>query len=138
MLRRAVAADYAGMHRVRVAVKENRLSSPDRITQADYIDAMEASGRSWIIESDGEIIAFASAMHTGNVWALFVHPDHAGRGHGKALHNIMIAWCRSRGLSRLWLSTAPDTRAERFYIAQGWRRSGTMEGEDIRLERDVS
>ena len=51
MLRRAVAADYAGMHRVRVAVKENRLSSPDRITQADYIDAMEASGRSWIIES---------------------------------------------------------------------------------------
>ena len=59
-------------------------------------------------QGDGEIIAFASAMHTGNVWALFVHPDHAGRGHGKALHNIMIAWCRSRGLSRLWLSTAPE------------------------------
>ena len=136
MLRQAVPTDYAGMHRVRLAVRENTLSSPGRITEAEYLDAMDRSGRSWVVEADGEIVAFASGLFTGNIWALFVHPDFEGRGYGKALHAAMVCWLWSRGLPRLWLTTGPGTRAERFYISQGWRSCGIVDGGDLRLELD--
>ena len=122
------------MHRVRLAVHENRLSDPARITEADYIAAMEDLGRTWVIEAGGEVVAFASGYSAGSVWALFVHPDHEGRGHGRALHATMIDWLWSLGHSRLWLTTSPGTRAERFYLAQGWQPRGTVSGGEIRLE----
>ena len=107
MLRLANRADIPGMHRVRLAVRENRLSDPARITEADYIAAMEDLGRTWVIEAGGEVVAFASGYATGSVWALFVHPDHEGRGYGKALHATMIDWLWSLGHARLWLTTSP-------------------------------
>jgi RimJ/RimL family protein N-acetyltransferase len=39
----------------------------------------------------------------------------------------MVAWLFAQGLERLWLSTDPGTRAQRFYEAAGWRFSGTVE-----------
>jgi len=48
----ATQADIAGMHRVRAAV----------------------------VEPDGGIVAFAAGYRSGNIRALFVHPDHEGRG----------------------------------------------------------
>ncbi len=122
------------MQRVRLAVRENILSDPGRITVADYAAALEDSGRTWVIELDGEIAAFATGYKTGNIWALFVHPDHEGRGYGKALHSTMIAWLWSLGLSRLWLTTAPGSRAERFYVSQGWVPCGIVPGGELRLE----
>lgn len=64
MLKQAVPSDYPGMHRVRLAVRENTLSSPGRVTEADYLDAMGRLGRSWVVEEG---------------WALVVHQDHEGR-----------------------------------------------------------
>ena len=61
---------------------------------------------------------------TGNIWALFVDPEHEGRGHGRALHDAMVEWLFARGLAHLWLGTEPGTRAERFYRAAGWRCTG--------------
>ncbi len=43
-LRQATRADIPGMHRVRLAVRENRLTSA-AITEADYIPAIEVTGR---------------------------------------------------------------------------------------------
>jgi GNAT superfamily N-acetyltransferase len=122
------------MQRVRLAVRENTLSDPSRITVADYIAALEDLGRTWVVESDGEIVAFATGYKAGSIWALFVHPDHEGRGYGKALHSTMVNWLWSLGLSRLWLTTAPGSRAERFYISQGWQPCGIVSGGDLRLE----
>ena len=122
------------MQHLRLAVRENILSDPTRITVADYIAALEDLGRTWVVESDGEIVAFATGYKAGSIWALFVHPDHEGRGHGKALHSTMVNWLWSLGLSRLWLTTAPGSRAERFYIAQGWQPCGIVSGRELRLE----
>ena len=122
------------MQRVRLAVRENTLSDPTRITEADYIAAQETLGRTWVVEADGEIVAFATGYEAGSVWALFVHPDHEGRGYGKALHAAMVNWLWSLGHTRLWLTTGPGTRAERFYLAQGWQPRGTVSGGEIRLE----
>jgi GNAT superfamily N-acetyltransferase len=122
------------MQRVRLAVRENILSDPNRITVGDYLAALEELGRTWVVESHGEIVAFATGYKAGSIWALFVHPDHEGRGYGKALHSTMVNWLWSLGLSRLWLTTAPGSRAERFYIAQGWQPCGIVSGGDLRLE----
>jgi GNAT superfamily N-acetyltransferase len=135
-LRRATAADIPAMHRVRLAVRENRLSDPARITEADYLAALDELGCTWVVEVDGAIVAFAAGYRSGNVWALFVHPDHEGRGHGKALHAALLEWFAAQGIARPWLTTAPGTRAERFYLAQGWRSCGIVPGGERRLERD--
>ena len=112
------------MHRVRMAVRENVLRSTV-ITEAHYIPAIETSGRGWVVEADGKIVGFAIGnADTGNIWALFVDPEHEGRGHGRALHDAMVEWLFSRGHRHLWLGTDPDTRAERFYRAACWRCTG--------------
>lgn len=112
------------MHRVRLAVRENVLRSTV-ITEEHYVPAIEATGRGWVVEVDARIVGFAIGnADTGNIWALFVDPEHEGRGHGRALHDAMVEWLFSRGLRHLWLGTDPDTRAERFYRAAGWRFTG--------------
>jgi GNAT superfamily N-acetyltransferase len=123
-LRQARREDIAAMHRVRMAVRENRLRT-SVVTEEHYIPAIETVGRGWVVEVDGMIVGFAIGNgETGNIWALFVDPEHEGRGHGRALHDVMVEWLFSRGLKHLWLGTDPDTSAERFYRAAGWRYTG--------------
>jgi GNAT superfamily N-acetyltransferase len=124
ILRQAQRGDIAAMHRVRMAVRENVLRS-NVITEEHYLPAIEATGRGWVVEVDGRVVGFAIGdADTGNIWALFVDPEHEGRGHGRALHDAMVEWLFSRGLAHLWLGTDPETRAERFYRAAGWRSTG--------------
>lgn len=126
--------DVAAMHRVRMAVRENRLQSIV-LTDDDYIRAIEAPGRGWIVEADGDVVAFAIGDgSTGNIWALFVHPDHEGRGYGRTLHDMMVDWLWEQGLERLWLTTQPGTRAERFYLDAGWQRRGMTTSGEVRFE----
>ena len=122
------------MQRVRLAVRENALSDPTRITESHYIAALETLGRTWVVETDGEIAGFAAAYKAGSVWALFVHPEHEGRGHGRALHSAMVNWLWSLGHTRLWLTTDKGTRAERFYVSHGWQPCGTCSSGELRLE----
>jgi GNAT superfamily N-acetyltransferase len=114
------------MHRVRIAVRENRLAS-SVITEEHYLPAIETTGRGWVIELDGTVVAFAVGNEqTGNIWALFVHPEHERRGYGRRLHEVMVSWLFSRGLAKLWLSTDPGTRAQRFYEAADWQFKGNL------------
>jgi GNAT superfamily N-acetyltransferase len=134
MLRQANALDIPKMQSIRRAVRENTLLDPARISEADYLAALDALGRTWVVETDAGIVAFATAYRDGSVWALFVHPDHEGRGHGKALHASVLAWLWSLGHARIWLTTAPGTRAEHFYWRQGWQPCGIETNGDLRLE----
>jgi len=134
VLRQATRDDIPAMHRVRLAVRENRLTSSD-IREAHYLPAIEETGRGWVVEVDGAIVAFAIGNEqTGNIWALFVGPDHERRGYGRRLHDVMVAWLFSRGLETLWLTTGPNTRAQGFYEAAGWQRTGMVTGGDVRYE----
>lgn len=125
--------DIACMHRVRLAVRENRLSHPGRVTLDDYLPAITSLGRGWVAVSDGQVAAFAVGYRSGNIWALFVEPDHEGRGHGKALHDVMVSWLWDEGLEEIWLTTGPGTRAEVFYRKHGWEESGMVDGQ-LRLQ----
>jgi GNAT superfamily N-acetyltransferase len=134
VLRQATRDDIPAMHRVRLAVRENRLTS-SAIREAHYLPAIEVTGRGWVVEVDGAIVAFAIGnAQTGNIWALFVDPDHERRGYGRRLHDVMVAWLFSRGLETLWLTTGPNTRAQGFYEAAGWQRTGMVTGGDVRYE----
>ena len=120
LMRQARRADIPGMHRVRKAVRENRLTS-SVIREEHYVPEIEVTGRGWVIEDEGEIVAFGIGNRdTQSIWALFVDPDHEGKGYGRRLHDAMVDWLFSQGLQRIWLCTEPGTRAQRFYEAAGW------------------
>ena len=121
--RRATVADIPAMSRIRLAVTENALSNPARITEAMYRDYLDARGRGWVAEEDGEIIGFSYADRTdSSIWALFVDPAREGRGAGKRLLRLAVDWLFELGNPEVRLGTAAHTRADRFYAAQGWTR----------------
>ena len=133
-MRRAVASDLPGIQRVRASVKENRLVSTI-ISDEDVRIAIEETGRGWVVEEDGDVVAFAIGNGiTGNIWALFVRPESEGRGYGRQLHDAMVNWLFAAGLDRLWLTTEPGTRAQRFYEAAGWQHVGTTQSGERRYE----
>ena len=129
-------ADIPAMHAVRLAVRENRLSDPARITEGSYIPYVEA-GSAWVARGAGRAVLGFTVADRSNagVWALFVHPDREGAGIGRALHDTLLGWARHEGLSGLWLTTAPGTRAERFYLGAGWRKAGVSPAGEVRFER---
>jgi GNAT superfamily N-acetyltransferase len=122
------------MRRIRMAVRENRLTS-GRITAQDYMRVLDL-GCGWVAEDNGQIVGFAIAnAANGNVWALFVDPAYEGQGHGRQLHDAMIDWMRSQPVERWWLTTEAGTRAERFYERAGWMRVGITDRGEVRFER---
>jgi GNAT superfamily N-acetyltransferase len=134
VLRQACRDDIAALHRVRMAVRENRLTSTV-LTEDDYVRALEPPCRTWLVASDGDVIAFAAANAAiGNIWALFVDPDHERLGYGRQLHDVMVAWLWEQGVTRAWLTTTAGTRAHRFYVAAGWTLTGPASGGEIRFE----
>lgn len=133
-IREAQASDAAAMHRVRMSVQENRLVSV-ALSEHDYVVAIAETGRGWVVESQGDIVAFAVGnSQSGSVWALFVEPSHERRGYGRQLHKVMVEWLWNQGHHRLWLTTEPGTRAERFYRDAGWEQVGAVPGGEVRFE----
>lgn len=130
VIRPATATDLPAMHDVRNRVRENRLSSPDRVSQAAYLSYVEA-GSIWVAETDTGVVGFAALDGVArSVWALFVDPDVERNGVGKALHQRMLDWAREQGFEQLSLRTEAGTRAAQFYRRAGWKQAGvTPDGE---------
>ncbi len=123
------------MHRVRLAVRENRLTS-SVISEDSYVPEIESTGRGWVGEVDGKIVGFAVGNRTkGSIWALFIDPDYEGRGLGRRLHDTIIDWLWSQGLKQLSLTTDRGTRAQHFYEAAGWLCSEQSKDGELRFER---
>jgi len=57
-----------------------------------------------------------------SIWALFVAPDKEGLGIARTLLALAVNWLFDRGYERVELTTGANTRADRFYAAQGWLR----------------
>ena len=144
--RRATVADIPEMRRIRLAVKENTLSNPARITEAMYRDYLDALGRGWVAldgEQDGAIIGFSYAARAdSSIWALFVDPECEARGAGKQLLRLAAAWLFEIGNPEVRLGTEAHTRADRFYAAQGWTRCEMKDDVEVwyrlrRVDRDA-
>lgn len=124
--RRATADDIPDMSRIRLAVNENRLRDPGRVTRQMYEDFLERDGCGWVAQIDGATVAFSYANRLdGSIWALFVDPAHEGQGLAKRLLDLATAWLFELGFARISLSTGFGTRAEAFYARQGWAREAS-------------
>lgn len=135
-LRPATGEDIAAMHRIRLAVRDNRLGDTSRVTPAHYRRYVAEPGVSWVAELEGRLAGFGIADRSSrSLWALFVDPEFEGRGLGRALlarlTECLFAW----GAGRINLSTEPGTRAERMYLAAGWVQVGTLPTGEVWLAR---
>ncbi|WP_349571100.1 GNAT family N-acetyltransferase [Azotobacter salinestris] len=85
------------MFEVRTSARENHLSleelaalgiTPDRLPEM-----LNGSGRGWVVNDDGSLVAFAMAdASKATVFAMFVHPRHEGRELGRLLMNEAEEW----------------------------------------------
>jgi len=136
----ATETDIPAMSRIRLAVTENALSNPARITTQMYEDYLEKLGRGWVAESSEGIVGFAYACRAdGSVWALFVQPGEEGRGAARGMMNLLTSWLFSIGHDSIRLGTEANTRADRFYQAQGWKRGAMIDSVEVEytLEREA-
>ena len=134
-IREATIADIHEIQYVRNAVRENRLSDPGMVTDNDVRHYIQNRGKGWVYIHRGKIVGFAIGDHQeANIWALFVLPEMEGKEIGKQLHDRMVHWMFENGLSTLWLSTDPGTRAEKFYRQAGWKEKGRTAQGEIRFE----
>ncbi len=136
VLRRATVADLPEITRIRTSVRENHLSVEDMAARGithETTAARMLSGElgSWVATIGNQIAAFAFADKTnGNLWALFTHPAHEGKGCGTILLAACETWLKDQGVETAVLDTAKDSKAVAFYGARGW----TIDGSD---EHDV-
>jgi len=134
-IREARPEDIVPIQFVRNAVRENRLSNPALVTDADCFAFMFERGKGWVCEVENRVTGFAIAdLKEKNIWALFVLPGFEGRGIGRALHDCMLNWYFSQTTDKVWLGTAPRTRAETFYRNAGWTEAGKHGKNEIRFE----
>lgn len=137
IFRETQISDIKQMQVVRHSVKENMLSDPALVPDSDVGDFITNRGKGWVCEIDGVVVGFAIAdLKEHNIWALFMHPDHEAKGIGKVLHRLMLDWYFSQTKEKVWLGTAPNSRAEKFYRMQGWKEVGVHGKGEIKFEMD--
>ena len=119
------------MQIVRNAVKENVLSDPALVPDADVEIYITKRGKGWVCIYEKQLIGFSIAdLQDDNIWALFVLPEFEGQGIGNRLHQLMLDWYFEQGKQEVWLSTEVNSRANRFYKLKGWLDAGlTSKGE---------
>ncbi len=135
LFREAGVTDIPQIQVVRNSVKENTLSNPTLVTDKDCENYLLHRGKGWVCEIDDRIVGFAIVdLLDHNVWALFVQPGFDKKGIGKKLHDDMLDWYFSQTDSTIWLSTAPNTRAEKFYRKAGWKEVGMYGKGEVKFE----
>lgn len=134
IIREARKEDIPQIQVVRNSVKENTLSDPALVTDADCEEFLFKRGKGWVCEIESRMVGFSIAdLKEHNIWALFLHPDFEKLGIGRRLHDIMLDWYFEQTTEKVWLGTAPGTRAAIFYQKSGWEETG-KHGKEIRFE----
>lgn len=95
----------------------------------------------WVAEDAGEIAGWCivgasrdsdQRAAPGELYGIYVHPDHWGRGPGQSLFDTGVANLRERfDEATLW-TLDRNARARRFYERNGWTFDGTTKSDDSR------
>lgn len=130
MIRTAGHDDIHRIVAIRASVRENQLSDPSMVTAADVAWFVE-HGPIHVWQDSKGVQGFAAGdPRDGSIWALFVDPAFEGQGIGQVLINAACDSLRQAGHRVATLRTGERTRAERFYVKNGW----TAQGLDARGE----
>lgn len=135
IIREAKIEDIKQIQIVRNLVTENTLSNPNLVTDKDCEEFITKRGKGWVCEIDKKVVGFAIAdLKEKNIWALFLNPKFEKKGIGQILHNTMLDWFFTQTTETVWLGTAFNTRAEKFYRKAGWTAVGTHGSKEIKFE----
>ena len=113
---------------------------------ARWIGAHQPRSAFLVAASRGTVLGFASvgpsrdpdARSAGELYSIYVDPDHWGSGHGRALIAEAEARLRSAGFAEATLWVLGDNpRARRFYEAAGWTLDGAIK-QDTHLGTEVT
>jgi GNAT superfamily N-acetyltransferase len=146
-IRDAMLDDLPAMRRIRLSVVENPITEEGLlslgITPESTTELLRTVGKAWVADCAGEAVGFSiSNRETAAVWAVFVLPEHEGRGFGSRLLRRASDWLFEQGLEEIWLSTNPDpsVRAHGFYRNLGWMPDGVEPNGEVRyvLRREKS
>ncbi len=139
-LRQALPADIPALFKVRTSVRENYLSMEAlaqlNITPETLPNLLAGAGRGWVVEFSRKIVAFAMANASEKtIFAVFVLPEHEGKGLGRWLMKEAEQWLLNQGCQAIWLLTDrnPQVRANGFYRYFGWQDDGVQANGQIRL-----
>jgi ribosomal protein S18 acetylase RimI-like enzyme len=146
-IRWATPADAAGLAEVHVVAWQRAYRG---ILGDDFLDSMDFGSReAWwagylgrgarvsVSEREGMIVGFCNAGASsdagwGEIFAIYVHPDHWGTGLGRELmvagESSLVASGFDRAL--LWV-LEENRRARDFYERRGWSQGGPIKIEDI-------
>ena len=151
LIRAAEVADapaIAEVHTASWAAAYSGLLSPEVLDAAQNVEERterwrrsipligDEGHRTWVAEASETIVGFAYSQPTededlnpleiAEVVALYLAPEHFGRGLGKRLLDKAVAGVRSQGFlqATLWV-LEENARAIRFYRREGWRPDGT-------------
>lgn len=138
-IRPASVTDVSAMFKVRSSVAENTMTADELsaigVTPEAIALAIESGPCAWVSTIDEEVVGFAMVdLDDACLFALFVLPEHEGRGIGTRLTQT----CESALFERhpaAWLETAAGSRAARLYRHLGWGSEVEIGGGDIRLEK---
>jgi len=92
-----------------------------------------------VAEVDEEVVGFVKVgpahrdeAAESELYAIYVHPEHWGRGVGRALIEAGEAFLREQGYSSAILWVWDDNpRARRFYEAAGWAADGAQKDDEF-------
>lgn len=135
IIREAKIEDIKQIQIVRNSVTENTLSNPNLVTDEDCKEFITVKGKGWVCEIERQIVGFAIVdLKAHNIWALFLDPRFERKGIGQLLHNKMLDWYFTQTNEKVWLGTALNTRAEKFYRKAGWTEVGMHGTKEIKFE----
>jgi ribosomal protein S18 acetylase RimI-like enzyme len=143
VIRPGTAADAEGVARVLVATWQAAYA---HVLPQEQLQALSVEERAeWhrarppiVAEVDGEVVGFVSVGASrdedadGELYAIYVHPDHWSTGAGRALMEAGEAELRRLGHRNVVLWVLEDNpRARRFYERAGWATDGAARGIEI-------
>ncbi|RWU23076.1 GNAT family N-acetyltransferase [Pseudomonas alkylphenolica] len=140
-LRLASPSDIELLFDIRTSVTQNHLSREQLhemgITADALRDAMHKAPCAWIAEWQQEAAGFVMVDHDeGELFALFVRPQHEGKGIGQLLlHQAEAALFQRHEVIYLITDGDETIRANGFYRRLGWTVSGAVDARDVRFEK---
>jgi len=125
------AEQFEGYHRPRLQ------ASPEEAAKAPFIVACDSQDQSTIVgfarggptrsksPTGDPLPAEVIERFSAELYAIYVHPDHLGRGVGRLMFNAAARELRSLGHASLcvWVLSA-NARARRFYERMGGKLAG--------------